>query len=123
MNEDADAVAWSRAYFTVMLLSLVLIPASTLVACFTLRFTTFHLAERLHARTSDVASFLDALNPWGIGGIGAGALMAIIALFPRREKPGTVWLAGTLLITCSLLMLFAAYVSVIPFMAITMGPG
>ena len=118
-GHDASQVArrrWSRAYFTILALSLILIlPSSFVLATAIDRWA--HLQLGLPQVTTGLAGLLPAelpmltrmylwLGPWGILALGHGAALAILALCVRRTRPDATLLALALLLL-ALLVLWA----------------
>ena len=112
---------WSRAYFIVLALSLILIlPWSFILATCVARFerTTspwigpvplFASAGPLHRFDPDepwLPRMYFRLGPWGILAVGHGAALAILALCVRRTRPDATLLALALLLL-ALLVLWA----------------
>jgi len=113
---------WTRSYLVVLVLSIVLIPVSTLCATAIVGSTMQECAWQrieLAVLPQSMASYW----PWGIVGTGAGCLAVIGALWVRRRKIDAVLIGGVLLAFCQFFMLAAMACGHVPFTRIITGPG
>ncbi len=101
-----DNGTWSRAYYTVVVLSVILIPPCSLIASAVLTSTS-RVCQAERVLLPSFTAMMVRFNPWGIGGIAAGVLSVIIVLSLRRRRLDSVLISGVLLVLCILFMVMA----------------
>lgn len=113
-----SAPGWRRAYFTVLVLSGILIPLATVGSCFGTLVLYFELGRR-GLDAPELLSLLISVHPWGVTGVGVVGLGTIAVAGFWRASHRSVVLSGVVLVLCMLFMWAVLWIGIAPYLAYT----
>lgn len=118
-NEEqaANDLGWSRAYFTVLALAIMLIPFADFVALWTTDVSCY-VCKQSGISRSEGLDFFYSLGITGFVASGAVCLSIIAAMFRWRKSSFSVVLSAVVLVLCVAFCLFAAIQTWTPFLGV-----
>jgi len=109
-----DDTSWSRAYSTVLMLAVVLLPIAGCTAIFSMAATA-NLISVLGLRTPEPTAVFFRLGVTGHVLVGAASLAVLIAMARWRDLRQTTVASAVVFVVCMGFYLFSTLASQVPF--------